>query len=259
VKLRKDQKIFVLDTNVPLYDYSCIFSFKDNLVVIPSTLLEEIDKLKKGNAGIFSNPGFPIKSQNRIVGYLRPISKDWIFDNNYIKLLANWREENWFAYPTVFKVTYEGTLKWVKEQLIDRIDRILFMIFTQEGNPIGHLGLSNFNFENKEAEIDNVVRGMKNVLPGIMTFSMNTLIKWCFDSDGLDLSRLYLRVFYDNSKAIELYERCGFRGIKKIPLRRIVENEIIKYEEMSGEDFSSPDKFFYLMELLKKEAIKGGE
>ncbi len=49
MKLRKDQKIFVLDTNVPLYDYSCIFSFKDNLVVIPITLLEEIDKFKKGN------------------------------------------------------------------------------------------------------------------------------------------------------------------------------------------------------------------
>ena len=49
IQLRKDQKIFVLDTNVPLYDFSCIFSFKDNVIVIPITLLEEIDKFKKGN------------------------------------------------------------------------------------------------------------------------------------------------------------------------------------------------------------------
>ncbi|HSV95702.1 MAG TPA: PhoH family protein [Spirochaetota bacterium] len=44
-----DNKIFVLDTNVVLYDYRCIYSFEEHAVVIPITLLEEIDRFKRGN------------------------------------------------------------------------------------------------------------------------------------------------------------------------------------------------------------------
>jgi PhoH-like ATPase len=39
----------VLDTNVILYDYRCIYSFEEHDVVIPITVLEEIDKFKRGN------------------------------------------------------------------------------------------------------------------------------------------------------------------------------------------------------------------
>jgi PhoH-like ATPase len=43
------KKIFVLDTNVILYDYLCIYSFEEHNVAIPITLLEEIDRFKRGN------------------------------------------------------------------------------------------------------------------------------------------------------------------------------------------------------------------
>jgi PhoH-like ATPase len=43
------KKIFVLDTNVLLHDYKCIFRFQENDLVIPIVVLEELDKLKKGN------------------------------------------------------------------------------------------------------------------------------------------------------------------------------------------------------------------
>jgi len=42
-------KIFVLDTNVILHDYSAIYNFQEHNVVIPITLLEEVDRFKKGN------------------------------------------------------------------------------------------------------------------------------------------------------------------------------------------------------------------
>ena len=45
-----DRKIFVLDTNVVLFDSGCIDSFRGHNVVIPITLLEELDKFKKGSA-----------------------------------------------------------------------------------------------------------------------------------------------------------------------------------------------------------------
>lgn len=42
------KKNYVLDTNVILHDYKCVESFQDNNVYIPITVLEEVDKFKKG-------------------------------------------------------------------------------------------------------------------------------------------------------------------------------------------------------------------
>ena len=45
----KNKKTFVLDTNVILHDYRSIYNFEDNDIVIPITVLEELDKFKRGN------------------------------------------------------------------------------------------------------------------------------------------------------------------------------------------------------------------
>ena len=52
-KARKDstqeRKIFVLDTSVIIYDHTAIKNFAEHDVVIPITVLEELDNFKKGN------------------------------------------------------------------------------------------------------------------------------------------------------------------------------------------------------------------
>lgn len=47
--MAKKKKVFVLDTNVLLHDYKCIFSFQENNVIVPIAVLEELDRFKKGN------------------------------------------------------------------------------------------------------------------------------------------------------------------------------------------------------------------
>lgn len=47
--MAKKKKIFVIDTSVLLHDHQSILSFKENNVVIPITVLEELDKFKVGN------------------------------------------------------------------------------------------------------------------------------------------------------------------------------------------------------------------
>ena len=47
--IKKLKKIFVLDTSVILYDHSSVKNFQDNDVVLPITVLEELDNFKKGN------------------------------------------------------------------------------------------------------------------------------------------------------------------------------------------------------------------
>jgi PhoH-like ATPase len=53
--MKGPKKIFVLDTNVFLHDSMCIYNFQDNDIVIPIVVLEELDKLKKGNDQINFN------------------------------------------------------------------------------------------------------------------------------------------------------------------------------------------------------------
>lgn len=45
----KEKKIFVLDTSVIIYDHMAAKNFKEHDVVIPITVLEELDNFKKGN------------------------------------------------------------------------------------------------------------------------------------------------------------------------------------------------------------------
>src|SRR5512145_1136039 len=49
------KKTFVLDTNVILHDYECIYSFEDNDIVLPITVLEELDQFKRGHDQINFN------------------------------------------------------------------------------------------------------------------------------------------------------------------------------------------------------------
>ncbi len=49
------KKKFILDTNVILHDSGCLHQFKDNDIYIPITVIEELDKFKKGNNVIHCN------------------------------------------------------------------------------------------------------------------------------------------------------------------------------------------------------------
>lgn len=53
--MTKKPKIFILDTNVILHDSSCIHQFAENDVIIPMTVLEELDQFKRGSQVINLN------------------------------------------------------------------------------------------------------------------------------------------------------------------------------------------------------------
>ncbi|MDO4770396.1 PhoH family protein [Porphyromonas sp.] len=49
------KKNYVLDTNVILHEYKCIQNFEDNDLFVPITVLEELDRFKKGSEEIHFN------------------------------------------------------------------------------------------------------------------------------------------------------------------------------------------------------------
>lgn len=69
----KPPKLFVLDTNVILHDSRCIFNFQDNDIYIPVSVIEELDKFKKGD----DNLGYNART---FVRALDKISDNTLFD-----------------------------------------------------------------------------------------------------------------------------------------------------------------------------------
>ena len=64
-KTKAKAKIFVFDTNIILHDFNAIRKFKDNDIVIPIAVIEELDKFKKGNDALSYNAR----------GFMRAINK----------------------------------------------------------------------------------------------------------------------------------------------------------------------------------------
>lgn len=71
---QKKKKLFVLDTNVILHDSSCIYQFQEHDIVIPISVLEELDQFKKGNETLNYHAREFLRS-------LDSLSGDQIFDD----------------------------------------------------------------------------------------------------------------------------------------------------------------------------------
>ena len=67
---KKFVKTFVLDTNVILHDPSCIHQFEENDIVIPITVIEEIDHFKRGSQVINLNAREFVRTLDSLTGKL---------------------------------------------------------------------------------------------------------------------------------------------------------------------------------------------
>lgn len=215
-------------------------------------ILSVLEEIKNETYKQGKNFNIPIYQDGKKIALLRPLTKRNLIDNEknrkMIRLLKEWREVNskWFD---VFKVTEEGTKRWLREQVINAEDRILFWVQTLDGVLIGHMGLYRFDFKNQSCEIDNVIKGKQNIMPGIMTLAQKALMNWSFSK--LELRALTLRVFFDNERAIALYHRCGFKKVRDIPLKKVVKGDTIRWVEISDKSDEKPGRYFSQYKLTK--------
>ena len=190
-------------------------------------------------------------------GFLVPVCELHATDDGLIAKLARWRAENAFAYPTQFPVTIAGTASWLRSRLLDIEDRVLFLILDRHGNPVGHLGFANAINNEGELEIDNIVRGVKDVQPGIMRSAMQALLNWAEETMGPRV--IYLRVMNDNHHAIKFYHKLGFKDGQLVPLRRHEEGERVEYLPLAEDDHNEPDQHFLRMVYAPDRTVDTSE
>ena len=174
----KKPKIFVLDTNVILHNYRAIYAFQENDVVIPITVLEELDKFKKGESEL----GWSTRQFTR---ELDALAGDLVFTEGislgdglgklFIKTHAKYPEivKNSFAEQTPdHKIIATAVL--VKEEHPDRI----VIVVSKDINlrmKAKSIGLIAQDFENdKIHNIDRIEEGIR-VIDNIDTTYINKL------------------------------------------------------------------------------------
>ena len=176
---------------------------------------------------------------------LVPVGELHAGDSDLIATLARWREQNTFWYPTQFRVTLEGTAAWLRSQVLDVEDRILFLVMDGQETPVGHLGLAQAVNDRRDLKVDNVMRGERGCRPGIMSRALRTMLDWAEQTLGPRL--IYLPVFRDNEHAIRFYRRLGFRDERLVPLRRHQEADRVCYRPLAEDDRAAPDRYHLRM------------
>jgi len=166
---------------------------------------------------------------------LVPLTLDHCDDMALVEMLAAWREKHAWWFPAQFKVTTEGTARWLKKGVVETPDRLLFMI-SVDGRYIGHVGLFRFEFDDRTCEIDNIVRGEPGH-PGLIGDAITSMIRW--GSTHLGLKGFTLQTFADNEKSLALYARLGFRQVKKVPLLKIEAEDRVEWVDPPP-DYSGP-------------------
>lgn len=87
----KKNKIIVLDTSVILYDRNAIHNLKDNDIVLPLVILEELDRKKSAPGTLGENARYA----NRLLDELRehgPLNKGVPFNDNKLFVLAKYKD-----------------------------------------------------------------------------------------------------------------------------------------------------------------------
>ncbi len=190
---------------------------------------------------------FAVFDRDECMTSLDPLTWDDVDDPDSIRLLSEWRVASQNSFPAIFPVTHEGTRRWLIKQVLELPDRLLFWVKSPEGQKIGHAGIYRIDFAERNLELDNIVRGVSRVMRGAMYSSVQAILSWVFTT--LDMRDVFLRVFSDNPRAIQLYEHCGFRETMRMPLCRVQEGDVIRWNEVDGHYRKPVERYFVTMHL----------
>jgi RimJ/RimL family protein N-acetyltransferase len=186
-------------------------------------------------------------------GYLMSVSELHADDVDMITMLAKWRSEA-TTFHDGFKVTFDGTKNWLRKLLLDIPDRILFLVLNRYGKPIGHLGFANAMNDQGLMEVDNVIRGVHGAEPGLMSLSIQALLRWAVQT--ISPQGFHLKTLEDNVHAIGFYDKLGFKFSGKLPLRRVEKDGVIKFVPQSEDDKGLPDKQYVCMDYDPQSAAQ---
>ncbi len=160
------QKTYILDTNVLLFDPRAIFKFDDNLVVIPITVIEEVDNFKKDE----NETGRNARQVSRILDGLRErgsLSQGVQLDSGgTLQVYLGSGKGVPYAPALQSKRKADLTILSVALELKERGEGRPVFFLTKDTNlriRADALGISAFDYEPTAMSIDELYMGWKEV------------------------------------------------------------------------------------------------
>lgn len=193
-------------------------------------VLATFERLKEGPSTL--EPWLPLMQQGRVAGWLEPVTWHDADRSDALRMLMDWRRTAAPAFLVQSPLSMASTQRWMIRELLNLPRRILFWVTTAQGERIGHVGLYHFHFADRRVELDNVVRGVSDVFPGGMGLALRALIDWVFER--LEMTQMGLRVFADNTRAVQLYERLGFREQGRVVMTAERHGEVVRWVERTA-------------------------
>ncbi|WP_020676119.1 PhoH family protein [Geopsychrobacter electrodiphilus] len=159
-------KTYVLDTNVLLHDPQAIFRFEDNNVILPLTVVEEIDRFKKEQ----SETGRNARQISRIIDGFRGQGKlldGVLLPGGGLFKIAIYREEAMKRLPPELQVDQgDNRILAVAQELVEAGNTDIFFI-TKDINlriKADTIGLRAEDYESDKVAIDDLYSGTSELL-----------------------------------------------------------------------------------------------
>jgi RimJ/RimL family protein N-acetyltransferase len=190
----------------------------------PARALLLLLKSTAGSAG----PSLSLPVGAPVEGLLRPVAtRPDAQSESDVLCLTEWRNEHVKSFLTEFVATVPQTRRWLAETVGPSDSRILFVVERLDGEIVGYMGLAFIDWDKAYAEADAVVRG-RPAQRHLMTRALRAMLAWA--ASQLSLKTFGVRVRSDNPARL-FYEKFGFREVKRVALRKISSDGLIKWEE----------------------------
>jgi RimJ/RimL family protein N-acetyltransferase len=185
----------------------------------------------------------PLMHKGAVVGRLRPVPTEFNDDAvNDVRLQTKWRNthaDSFLVDP--FVATEERTLNWLKDIYIHNNERIIFMIEDRFNQPIGHLALENFIFDEEKCEYGRLMRGDISIQEkkdkiNLIELAQIAVLNWAFNV--LKLKSVYGTQFTHNYPVSRLHEKCGFKTIDEYALMKNGKQIGVSKVELRVEEFT---------------------
>ena len=190
----KDKKIFIVDTNVILHDYRCIYKFEDNDVIIPIVVLEELDKLKKGGDLISYNAREFTRELDRLSGnqlFIKGISLGKKLGKLFIETGKEYSKKLAESFP---EKTPDHRLLAIAEHIGNTNKGRIVVLITKDINlrmKAKSLGIEAQDYENDKVQnLDQV----NDVIPMIEGFDTSLISKLYEEPNGIDVKEFKFKV-----------------------------------------------------------------
>lgn len=188
--------------------------------------------------------------QEELLGKLRPITKSH-FENEQVKKILNdaCKISVKPLLPLSDDINIVEAKYWLRNEMQEIKDYIVFIIEDNDGIPCGYLGLSRFDYKRRSCEISDIGRSINNISPGFIKNACSVFINWVFGKLGVE--NIYLRVTSDNDCEIQLAHQLKFKEIQRTPLMKIATGNKIRWINVMAQPYCEVERYYISYKLSK--------